>query len=168
MVAMPNKPMPAIWGIPCALVFLLAACGGSSPDGPELSHPKAIVPDMEAKEELPAIPSNAQLNESAEPKAKTPENLFPDLAEGETARETAIEDIEWGQEISLAEMIAKAKSGKIREIQWHVMPNILRAQGVDDRIFHLRNENKGVDLRNTLIGEGVQIGEGGIVFRHVF
>ena len=61
-----------------------------------------------------------------------------------------------------------AKKGQIVEIQWHVMPNILRAQATDGEIYHLRNENKGVDLRNTLIKEGVTIGKGGILFRHLF
>ena len=78
------------------------------------------------------------------------------------------EEIEWGREIDLDEMIAMAQSGRIEEIQWHVMPNILRARAADGGIFHLRNENKGVDLRNTLINAGVRIGNEGIQFRHVF
>jgi hypothetical protein len=61
-----------------------------------------------------------------------------------------------------------AKSGRIQEIQWHVMPNVLRVLTLDGRIFHLKNENKGVDLRNMLIDAGVRIGKGGISFRHVF
>ena len=65
-------------------------------------------------------------------------------------------------------MIAKAKSGEIREIEWHVMPNVLRAQTADNRIFHLKNENKGVDLRKKLMDAGVQVGDGGVLFRHVF
>ncbi len=77
-------------------------------------------------------------------------------------------EIDWGKEITLDEIIAMAKSGQIQEIEWHVMPNIIRAQASDGRIFHIRNENKGVDLRNKLINAGVRIGEGGISFRHVF
>ena len=78
------------------------------------------------------------------------------------------EDIEWGTEVHLDEMVAMARRGRIKEIQWHVMPNILRAQASDGALFHLRNENKGVDLRNTLINSGVKIGKGGVLFRHVF
>ena len=77
-------------------------------------------------------------------------------------------EIDWGREVSLDEMVAMAREGRIQEIQWHVMPNILRAKTSDDEIYHLRNENKGVDLRNTLIEAGVPVGKGGILFRHVF
>jgi hypothetical protein len=77
-------------------------------------------------------------------------------------------EIDWGTEVTLDEMISMAKEGRIVEIQWHVMPNILRASTVDGAIYHLRNENKGVDLRSRLIDEGVQVGEGGVQFRHFF
>jgi hypothetical protein len=60
------------------------------------------------------------------------------------------------------------QGGQIQEIQWHVMPNILRALASDGSIFHFRNETKGVDLRNTLIEAGVKIGKGGVSFRHFF
>ena len=77
-------------------------------------------------------------------------------------------EIDWGREVTLDEMISMAKEGRIVEIQWHVMPNILRARAADGTIYHLRNENKGVDLRSKLIEAGVQVGEGGLQFRHVF
>jgi hypothetical protein len=77
-------------------------------------------------------------------------------------------EIDWGREVGLDEMIAMAKEGTIVEIQWHVMPNILRATTADGQICHFRNENKGIDLRNRLIEEGVRIGEGGVQFRHFF
>ena len=76
--------------------------------------------------------------------------------------------INWGREVTLDEMVAMVKEGRIEEIQWHVMPNILRAQAFDGQIFHLKNEDKGVDLRNTLINAGVKIGEGGVLFKHFF
>ena len=76
--------------------------------------------------------------------------------------------VDWGREVDLDKMIAMAREGRIKEIQWHVMPNILRAQAFDGQIFHLKNEDKGVDLRNTLIKEGVEIGEGGVLFKHFF
>jgi hypothetical protein len=78
------------------------------------------------------------------------------------------EEIEWGAEVLLDEMIEMAQEGRITEIQWHVLPNILRAQASDGSIYHLRNENKGVDLRNTLIESGVEIGKNGVEFKHVF
>ena len=81
---------------------------------------------------------------------------------------SAEDETDWGREISLDELIAMTRGGQIQEIQWHVMPNILRAMASDGRIFHFRNENKGVDLRNTLINAGVKIGKGGVSFRHFF
>jgi hypothetical protein len=91
-----------------------------------------------------------------------------DPPENESQKERAAEDIDWGREVNLDEMITMAKKGQIVEIQWHVMPNILRAQASDGRICHLRNENKGVDLRNTLINAGVKVGKEGILFRYLF
>ena len=75
---------------------------------------------------------------------------------------------EWGSEINLDKMVTMAKEGQIEEIQWYVMPNILRARASDGQILHLKNENKGVDLRNTLINAGVKVGEGGVLFKHFF
>ena len=85
-----------------------------------------------------------------------------------TKNEHASDQVDWGREINLDKMLAMAKEGQIVEIQWHVMPNILRAQTFDGRIFHLKNEDKGVDLRKTLIDAGVKIGEGGVRFKHLF
>ncbi|MBN2320062.1 MAG: hypothetical protein JXR49_13330, partial [Acidobacteria bacterium] len=90
-----------------------------------------------------------------------------DMPSADTVRSDEVE-IDWGREVSLDEMIAMAQGGRIQEIQWHVMPNILRASASDGSVFHLRNENKGVDLRKTLIEAGVKIGKGGIPFRHHF
>ena len=89
-------------------------------------------------------------------------------AEDKSQNEHASNHVDWGSEIDLNEMVAMAKEGRIDEIQWHVMPNILRAQTADARIFHIKNEDKGVDLRNTLINAGVKIGEGGVLFKHFF
>ena len=165
---MPNRLMQLIWVILSAAVLLLAACAESSIDNPELNNPETIAPEIVPKEELPVITPDPQPPEPEERETKIAENLLPDPAEEEPPMATAFVEVEWGREISLAEMIAKAKSGEIREIQWHVMPNVLRAQAFDNRIFHLKNENKGVDLRNRLISAGVQIGNGGVIFRHVF
>ena len=167
-MVMANIPMRSIWAISCAAIIMLAACGDASIDNPELNNPDRIASDIVQEEELPAIPSREQAKEPEEAKTETPEIRLPDPVKEDPPEETGTEVIEWGQEIDLAEMIAKARSGEIQEIQWHVMPNVLRAQTLDDRIFHLKNENKGVDLRNALIDAGVQIGSGGVIFRHVF
>ena len=82
--------------------------------------------------------------------------------------QSASVEIDWGLEVSLDEMIAMSRQGRIQEIQWHMLPNVLRAEASDGTIYHLRNENKGVDLRNTLMEAGVRIGKGGVLFRHVF
>jgi hypothetical protein len=86
---------------------------------------------------------------------------------GEAAPGTATK-IDWGRETTATEIIAMARKGGIREIQWYVMPNVLRAEASDGMVFHINNANKGIDLRGMLIAAGVRMGEGGVVFRHVF
>lgn len=80
----------------------------------------------------------------------------------------AATEIDWGRQVTLDEMMAMCREGKIVEIQWHMMPNILRARAQDGSLYHFSNANKGVDLRSKLIDAGVLIGEGGLQFRHVF
>jgi len=124
---------------------------------------------------FPAIFLSAAFGEqsSGSPQAGTPK-IAADAAsqeeklEDKSQKEQAFEDVYWGLEVNLNEMIAMAKKGQIVEIQWHIMPNILRAQASDGRIYHIRNENKGVDLRNTLINAGVKVGKEGILFRYLF
>ena len=123
-------------------IFLLIGCGNGSEESNCAGKPKKL-------ESGPTVTAS-----------------YPD--EDKTQEVQDSEDVDWGIEVNLEEMVAMAKQGQIVEIQWHVMPNILRAQTSDGRIFHLKNENKGVDLRNTLIEAGVKIGKGGIEFRHVF
>ena len=123
-------------------VFILVGCGNGSEESTGVPKPKKI------ESESAVSASNFSENESRE------------------VQDT--EDVDWGLEVNLREMVEMARQGQIVEIQWHVLPNILRAQTSDGNIFHLRNENKGVDLRNTLIEEGIKIGRGGIEFRHVF
>jgi hypothetical protein len=99
-------------------------------------------------------------------------NQSADMTEDGKAKESlqqqSLGEVDWGREIDLDQMIVMAKKGQIVEIQWHIMPNILRAEASDGEIFHLRNENKGVDLRNALINAGVKVGKGGVLFRHLF
>ena len=121
-------------------IFLSAAFGEQSSGSPQAGKPK-IAADAASQEEK---------------------------LEDKSQKEQAFEDVYWGFEVNLNEMIAMAKKGQIVEIQWHIMPNILRAQASDGRIYHIRNENKGVDLRNTLINAGVKVGKEGILFRYLF
>jgi hypothetical protein len=149
-------------------ISLLVACGEQSSGSPEAGKPK-IAADVASQEgKLPAVSSPADPTEPEKSKPKPPEIIPADPPEDKSQKEQAFEDVDWGREVNLDEMIAMAKKGQIVEIQWHVMPNILRAQASDGLIFHLRNENKGVDLRNTLINAGVKVGKGGVLFRHVF
>lgn len=129
-------------------VFLLAACGEQSSGNIEADNPKITEPEKSGLKPSEIIPVDS------------PEDKFQ--------KEQAIMDVDWGREVNLDEIIAMAKKGRIAEIQWHVMPNILRARASDGEIYHLKNENKGVDLRNTLINAGVKIGKGGIPFQHFF
>ena len=110
------------------------------------------------------LPAMLLLSGCGSPPAGSKETSQPESV----SDEDAAEEIEWGREIGLDEMIEMARGGRIVEIQWHVMPNILRARASDGSIYHLRNEDKGVDLRNTLIDAGVEIGKDGVLFRHVF
>jgi len=165
---MKNRLIRTILGIGWATVFLLSACENPPATGSDSGKSNAIETEISSDRKLPEIPSDARSAESEKRKAGTETNSLPVPPEAEPALENDLQEIDWGKEISLAEMIAKAKSGEIREIEWHVMPNVLRARTADNRIFHLKNENKGVDLRNKLMEAGVPIGRGGVLFRHVF
>jgi hypothetical protein len=92
----------------------------------------------------------------------------PAPAAGQIAEAGEFKKINWGREATATEITAMAKDGKIREIEWHIMPNILRAVASDGRIYYVKNANKGVDMRGMLLKEGVRVGKGGVEFRHVF
>jgi hypothetical protein len=140
--------------------LLLAACvdrpagsvGAGKANGRNLRQEKPMLPDH----------SPAEANKVAARKSK------PAEAAGQIQPERESEKVDWGREAGAAEIIALAKNGEIREIEWHVMPNILRALASDGRVFFVRNENRGMDMRGMLIKAGVPVGNGGIVFRHVF
>jgi hypothetical protein len=95
-------------------------------------------------------------------------NKPPAPAAGQIAEAGELKKIDWGREATATEIVAMAKDGKIREIEWHIMPNILRALATDGRIYYVKNANKGVDMRGMLLKEGVRVGKGGVEFRHVF
>jgi hypothetical protein len=149
-------------------ILLPAACGEKSGGSPETGKPKTAADIIPKEEKLPAISTSAEPVEPEKSEPKPREIIPADPPENESQKKRALEDIDWGREVNLDEMITMAKKGQIVEIQWHVMPNILRAQASDGRIYHLRNENKGVDLRNTLINAGVKVGKEGVLFRYLF
>jgi hypothetical protein len=142
-------------------MFLLAACGTPPSGGPDDSGTKTTAQVQQAA-------SATQPKETAERKAGPAKAAPPVAPAGESSKDDSFEKVDWGREITLDAVVAMAKRGQIQDIQWHVMPNVIRIQAADGRIFHIKNENKGVDLRKTLIDAGVRIGKGGIPFRYKF
>ena len=149
-------------------IFLLAACGSQPAGSPEANKIKAMPQDLQKEKELRPVHSAAQPKEPAGPEVKRAKLSSLDPAPDEAPKDQALEKVDWGREITLNGIFTMAQSGQIQEIEWHVMPNIIRILASDGNIFHFRNENKGVDLRNTLINAGIRIGKGGVIFRHVF
>ena len=150
------------------ILFLAAACGNHPAGAPEAEKTKAASAGIPKEKESPSVSLPAQQTESAGSKVKPTKIPSSVPLAGETPKDNAFIKIDWGREATLEEIIAMAKSGEIQQIEWHVMPNIIRAQASDGRIFHIRNENKGIDIRNVLINAGIHIGKGGVDFRHMF
>jgi len=163
-----NKSIRLTFGIALLTIFLAVACGTRPAGDPEAEKTKSIPAGIQKAKESPSVPLPAQRMKSAGGKVQSAISPSPDLLTGETPGEDASNKIDWGREATHDEIMAMAKSGEIQQIEWHVMPNVIRAQALDGRIFHIRNENKGIDIRNTLTNAGVHLGKGGIVFRHVF
>lgn len=145
-------------------VVLFAGCGNQATDSSDDEKAKIITRDSRQEEELSTSASSKEQAESEISQG----TLQVTAKKKESLKDNSLVEVAWGREVNLDEMMAMAKKGRIVEIQWHIMPNILRAQASDGGIFHLRNENKGVDLRNTLINAGIKVGKGGVLFRHVF
>ncbi len=157
-----------IWIIASLALILPAACLIQSDGGSETTKTKSATQSPQIAKQSNPDSADAQsiAPEADKPKpAKTPSL---DLSIGNAPEDPDIGKIDWGQEIPLDEILAMAKSGRVQEIEWYVMPNTIRILDLDGKLFHLRNERKSVDMRNKLINEGVKIGKGGISFRHVF
>ena len=146
-------------------LHLLSGCG-DQPSG-NSGAPKASTRDIRQANASPPSPHAAPATKAAGRGVKRSENP-PARSTMQAQEDRGLEKIEWGREASADEIIAMAKNGEIREIEWHIMPNILRAVASDGRIFFVRNENKGLDMRGMLADAGVQVGKGGVAFRHVF
>ena len=152
-----------------ALAMLLAVACGLRPDvSPDAEKTEAIPKNLPKEKEPQPVSLPAKRTETAGHKAKSAQNSATDPSADEIPEDPANNKIDWGREVTLDEILAMAKSGAIQQIEWYVMPNIIRAQTIDGRIFHIKNENKGIDIRNTLIKAGIQVGNGGISFRHLF
>ena len=152
-----------------ALAMLLAVACGLRPDvSPDAEKTEAIPKNLPKEKEPQPVSLPAKRTETAGHKAKSAQNSATDPSADEIPEDPANNKIDWGREVTLDEILAMAKSGAIQQIEWYVMPNIIRSQTIDGRIFHIKNENKGIDIRNTLIKAGIQVGNGGISFRHLF
>jgi hypothetical protein len=163
-----NELMRPTFAIALLIIFLAAACGSRPAAAPEAEKTKAIPAGIQEEKEPQSVSLPAQRTESAARKVQPTKIPSPDPLAGEAPRDHALDKIDWGREATLDEIIAMAKRGEIQQIEWHVMPNIIRAEAPDGRILHIRNENKGIDIRSTLINAGIRLGKGGIGFRHVF
>ena len=138
-------------------IFLLAACSKQSTSTPESKERKTTPHDFQQEIEAQPTPSAALLKRSAGPESIPTKILPHGISADEIPEDKTIEKIDWGRESTLDKIVEMAKNGQIYEIQWHVMPNIIRTLASDGRIFHIRNENKGVDIRNVLKNAGVPL-----------
>jgi len=163
-----KKSIGPVFKVALPLLFLTAACGIRPNDPPEAEKAMAVPAGIPQEKESRSVSLPARQRESAERNVKPTGVPSSDLSTGETPRDNGFIKIDWGREAALEEIMAMAKSGKIQRVEWHVMPNIIRALSPDGRIFHIRNENKGVDIRNALMHAGIPIGKDGIDFRHMF
>ena len=163
-----SKSTRSTFAIAALILFLAAACGNHPAGAPEAEKAKAIPAGIQKEKESASVALPAQRRESAGGNVKPTKIPSSDSSTRETPSDNAFAKIDWGREATLEEIIAMAKSGEIQQIEWHVMPNIIRAQATEGRIFHIRNENKGMDIRNVLINAGIHIGKGGVDFRHMF
>jgi hypothetical protein len=158
-----DKTLQPLFIVLLQLILLSFGCGNQSPDVTEDGKGKAITSGSIQGGGLSATASSTGPTES-----ESSQDTLSERAKNESPGQGPLVEVDWGREVNLDEMIAMAREDRIREIQWHVMPNILRAEASDGKIFHIKNENKGVDLRNKLIDAGVRIGRKGVIFRHVF
>ncbi len=149
-------------------IFLSAACSEPIATTPETPKTNASPLVSRQQGQVPPAPSSTQMEGSTRLGITSTTSSPPEAINDAVPEDQASEKIDWGQETTLDEVVAMAKSGQIYEIQWHIMPNIIRALALDNKIFHIRNEDKGVDIRNVLEKSGILIGKGGITFRYLF
>lgn len=163
-----NALIRPAFAIVSLILLLVVACTTHPADTPEAEKTSALPGRILEAKKPQSVPLPARRMESAGSKLKPAKGPSPDPSTDETQKNHASDNIDWGREAALDEIMAMAKNSEIQQIEWHVMPNVIRAQAVDGRVLHIKNENKGIDIRNTLIKAGINLGKGGIVFRHVF
>jgi hypothetical protein len=160
--------MRLIFAIASLTILWNAACATHPALDPEAGDKKALPAKIQEPKGPRPVPLPVQPIESSRSKIKPARNASQKPLMDETLGEQTTNKINWGREVPLDDMITMAKQGEIRQIEWHVMPNIIRALAADGRIFHIRNENKDIDIRSVLTDAGINIGKGGISLRHVF
>ncbi len=165
---MSDRVIQTLFMILLQVIFLSLGCGNQSADTTEDGKAREATQDSRLEEELLMTASSIESTETDVSQDKPIQGTSSETAKKESLQQQSLGEVDWGREVDLDEMITMAKKGQIVEIQWHIMPNILRAEASDGEVFHLRNENKGVDLRNALINAGVKVGKGGVLFRHLF
>lgn len=105
---------------------------------------------------------------SSETQQVSPSTTFPDQGsqmEQATLSEEEELEIEWGEEITLDELIEMGQNDQISSLEWHIMPNRVRIITTSGQIFNLRNEHYRVDVVKVLEDAGVKVGKGGIPFK---
>jgi hypothetical protein len=154
--------------VPLLAILLSAGCGSHPAGSPEAESIGLTSKHTQEKAPQSSTSAIAQSKEPAEANEGQIKFQSPNPAQDKPSVSKSSDKVNWGREITLEEILSMAKAGELKEIEWHVMPNIIRLFAWDGRVFHFRNENKGVDLRNVLINQGIQLGKDGVVFRHVF
>jgi len=109
-------------------IFLSVGCGNQSADMTEDGKARAVTQDSRQEEELFATASSMEPTKSNGSQDKPIQGTLSETAKKESLPQQSLGEVDWGREVDLDQMIVMAKKGQIVEIQWHIMPNILRAE----------------------------------------
>lgn len=151
-----------------AILFcgILLGCTSSTTANPTPSSQVGVTSDKQEPTNTPFVTSDQQ--KSTNTPAVTPSPLDPKFVDPWSEEAAEVEVIDWGSKISMEEVIVLAKSEDLFEIQWHVMPNVVRVLMQDGSIYHFENANIGIDIEKTLNDAGVKTRKGGISLRYSF
>lgn len=166
---MANRVTPLL-GFVCFLALLassLAGCGSAQPVQPSATaapgdSPVKEVSPTEASAGSPSTASPQAGGSQAPP--GSPTAVSGEVIDGENGAE----QIDWGQEVSPEKLLKLARSEDLFEIQWHVMPNVIRILMKGGEIYHVKNEKLSLDILKYLENAGIKVGKGGITFRYSF
>ncbi len=140
------------------LAFIVAACQSSVPrqSGPTQASTSLLQKENPIQTDITPIPPGSPTGgDEGQP------------GEG-IDEENGAAPIDWGQEVGQQEMLELAHSGNVLEIQWHVMPNVVRILMKDGKIYHFMNDRVSIDIAKFLEKQGVKTGKGGIPLRYSF